>query len=78
MFCKYNNIFGNVRKGLHSYRIYDLAIIDIILTILAAYIIKKYYNFENFIFICIKLFLLGIIFHRIFCVRTTIDKLLFK
>lgn len=78
MFCKYKNIFGKIKEGLHSYRIYNIAIIDVLLTIIVAYII--YYMFPRYKFslILLLLFLLGIIAHRLFCVRTTIDKLVFK
>jgi hypothetical protein len=76
MLCKYKHIFGIPGEGLHKYRIFDIAIIDVLLTIILAIIIS-YLVKINFIIIFIILFLVGIIMHRIFCVRTTIDKLLF-
>ena len=36
--CKYSELFGKVKGGVHSYRIYDIAIIDVISTIIGAYI----------------------------------------
>ena len=79
MFCKYKNILGKINEGIHSYRICDIAIMDVILTILGSFLIKKNifpkYNFLN---ILIIMFIIGIISHRLFCVRTTIDKFLFK
>ncbi len=75
--CKYKDIFGKPREGLHSYRIFDIAIVDLVLTILVAFLIKLLKPQIEFIWIFSSLFLTGIIFHRIFCVRTTIDKLLF-
>ena len=77
MLCKYKNVLGTVNTGLHSYRILDIAIVDVILTILLAYIVKLIFPNKKFILILVLLFLLGIILHRLFCVRTTIDKLLF-
>lgn len=74
--CKYKNILGEPGKGVHSFRMFGIAIIDVILTIIAAYLISYFYKF-NFVYTLIGLFLLGIFLHRIFCVRTTIDKLLF-
>ena len=76
--CKYKNIFGSPGEGVHSYRIYNIAIVDVLTTILVAYIIYLFLPKYNFFFILICLFLLGIIFHRLFCVRTTVDKLLFN
>jgi hypothetical protein len=77
MFCEYSNIFGKPNEGLHSIRLFDIAIIDVILTIMAAYLLNIMLNGNNFILILIVLFISGIILHRLFCVRTTVDKYLF-
>jgi hypothetical protein len=77
MFCKYKNMFGEVGKDIHSYRLFNLAIVDILATIIVAFIIHLIFPNISFIYILLFLFILGIILHRIFCVRTTIDKLLF-
>ena len=77
MYCKYKTMFGEVGKGLHSYRILDIAIIDVLLTILGAYLIHRLFPRLNFNAILFILVILGIILHRLFCVRTKVDKLLF-
>lgn len=77
MFCKYKNIFGKVGEGVHSIRVLDIAVVDVIFTILAAYIIHRYRPAYSFYCILLILFIFGIVLHRVFCVRTTIDKLLF-
>lgn len=77
MLCKYSDIFGKPKQGVHSIRLFDIAIIDLLMTLLLAYIISVYFN-KNFIIISFVLFISGIILHRLFCVRTTIDKILFK
>jgi len=74
--CKYKDIFGKPNEGAHSYRIFNIAIVDVVLTILAAYLLSIFTGYK-FIYTVIFMFILGIISHRIFCVRTTIDKLLF-
>jgi len=74
--CPYKNIFGKPKEGAHSHRIFNIAIVDVVSTIIGAYIISKIGNY-NFNSTLIILFLLGIILHRLFCVRTTIDKILF-
>jgi len=74
--CKYNTIFGKPNEGLHSYRLFNIAVIDVFATVILAYIIHKLTKYK-FIYILLILFGLGIIFHRLFCVKTTIDKLLF-
>jgi hypothetical protein len=77
MLCKYKDIFGKAGEGAHSYRIFNVAVVDVILTIVAAFIIHLFIPKYSFIYILILLFITGIIMHRLFCVRTTIDKLLF-
>ena len=77
MLCKYKDIFGKVGEGVHSYRVFNIAIVDVLLTILGAFIIHLFLPKYKFITILLSLFISGIILHRIFCVRTTIDKLLF-
>ena len=74
--CKYKNILGQPGKGIHSYRLFGVAIADVIMTIIGAYILSWIFKL-SFIKTLIFLFLLGIILHRLFCVRTTVDKLLF-
>jgi hypothetical protein len=75
--CKYKNILGVPRQGPHSYRIFNIAIVDVLLTLILAYIISYIYKM-SFVKTSITLFILGIILHRVFCVRTTIDKLIFS
>jgi hypothetical protein len=77
MLCKYKNIFGDINTGVHSYRIFNIAIIDVLGTIFIAYIIYIFNPKINFFYILLCLFLLGIILHHIFCVKTTIDKIIF-
>jgi hypothetical protein len=75
--CYYNNIFGIPKEGLHKYRLFNIAIVDIILTILVALIITYFFNL-NFINILLILFIIGIILHKLFCVNTTINNLIFN
>ena len=74
--CKFKDILGIPNKGVHSYRIFGVAIIDVIMTIIGAIILARIFRW-NFVYTLVSLFLLGIVLHRLFCVRTTIDKLLF-
>jgi hypothetical protein len=74
--CKYKNILGNV-DDKSGFRILGIRAMDIIITIVIGFGISKFYKLD-LKKVLIILFLLGIILHRLFCVRTTIDKLLFK
>jgi len=78
MLCDYSEIFGKVGEGVHSYRIFDVAIIDVVMTMIGAYFLQKTLKKYEYYEVLLGLFLLGIILHRLFCVRTTIDKLLFN
>ena len=77
MSCPYSNMFGKVGEGVHSYRLFNLAIVDVIFTIIGAYIFHLLFPSYSFFTILAFLFLLGIVLHRLFCVRTTVDKFLF-
>ena len=83
MFCKFKNIFGKPGEGIHKYRIFNIAIVDVVATVILGYIIHiinqklKIFPKIKFWYILVALFILSIVAHRLFCVRTTIDKLLF-
>jgi len=78
MFCEYKDIFGKVGEGVHSYRIFNIAVVDVLATIIMAYLLNIFiFPKRSFIKLTIILFLLGIILHRLFCVKTTIDKYIF-
>lgn len=78
-FCKYKDIFGKPKEGIHSIRFMNISVIDVLLTILLAIFIKTYmFKETETIIILLSTFIIGIIFHRIFCVKTTIHKLLFE
>lgn len=74
--CKYSDMFGAPGTGVHSYRFFDIAVIDYSLTVVVAILISYYYKW-NFTYVLVGLFLFGIVAHRVFCVRTTIDRMLF-
>jgi uncharacterized membrane protein len=75
-FKQFSDILGKPNEGVHSYRIFNIAIVDVILTVIGAMILSYVFNI-NFLLILILLFLLGIVLHRLFCVNTTINKFIF-
>jgi fatty acid desaturase len=77
MSCPYTNIFGKPGEGVHSYRIFDIAVIDVALTIVVGIMIANSFKWSIWIVLG-TLFFLGIVLHRMFCVRTTVDKWLFS
>ena len=74
--CKYRNALGVPGKGLHEYRFMGIAVVDLALTIVAAILIAKMAGWPS-IYVLGGLLVLGVLAHRMFCVRTTVDRLLF-
>lgn len=58
--------FREPREGIHSIRVLDIAIVDLFLTILAAYVISK----KHFIAVFIVLMILSVIIHTILGIKT--------
>ncbi len=58
-----------------SVRLFNVAVVDVVMTIASAWIIARVFK-KDFFKTLVILFLLGIVMHRLFCVRTTVDKLL--
>jgi hypothetical protein len=77
MLCQYKDIFGKVGEGVHSYRLFNIAVVDVVATILGAFVLS-YVTHKSFMGMLFALFITGIALHHLFCVRTTVDKLLFN
>lgn len=74
--CKYKDSLGKPNEGVHARRIFGVAFWDVFMTIVGGALIAKWFRVDTGKTI-LTLFVLGILAHRVFCVRTTIDKLLF-
>ena len=50
-FNKMREIFGKEGEGVHSYRIFNIAIVDVIATIIGAYLLSIFFkiNFQKFL-----------------------------
>ena len=75
--CKYKDIIGKPREGIHSYRFMDFAIIDVIVTIIGVYYLSQYTKY-NFYKVLLFVFILMIIIHKLFCVNTKLNSLIFN
>ena len=76
-FCKYKDLFGEPKDGLRKYRIFDIAIYDTTVVLLIGAVFA-WFTKVNIWTVWLVLFLSGILVHRLFCVRTGVDKLLFS
>ena len=74
--CQYKNAFGKPREGIRKYRIFDIAIFDTVVTIIVVYFLAWLFRWPFYPLLAF-VFILGIILHRAFCVRTGIDKIVF-
>ena len=76
-FCQYKDIIGKPGEGAHSYRFLGFAVVDTVTVIIAALLVAWYFKW-NVWYTLVGFFITGILVHRLFCVRTTVDKLLFS
>lgn len=76
-FCKYKNVLGEPNVGLRKYRIFDIALFDTLVVILFGILISYVTGYKLWM-VLVVLFISGIIVHRLFCVRTGVDRLLFS
>jgi uncharacterized membrane protein len=74
--CRYKDIFGRPREGAHAYRIFDIAVVDVAATVFVAFLVARIFSL-SFWKSLVVLFIIGILSHRAFCVRTTVDKWVF-
>lgn len=74
--CKYKHLFGKPDEGIRKYRIFDIAIYDTAVVIMIGLIFSYFTGYNIWLTLAV-LFISGIIAHRMFCVRTGLDKLLF-
>lgn len=70
-------MFGIPGEGLRKYRIFDIAILDTAVVIIIGILISYFTGYNLWITLAV-LFISGIIAHRIFCVRSGADKMLFS
>lgn len=78
MACKYKDALGKPGEKAHKIRIplLDVALVDVALTLAVAVGISLLTNWPVWL-VFLVLLVLGIAVHRIFCVRTKVDRALF-
>ena len=76
MLSDLSNIFGAPGTGIHSVRLGGLAIVDVVLSLVLSLCITLGTG-QNMTQISLCVFLAGIALHRLFNVKTTIDRAIF-
>ena len=73
--CRYKNALGTPGAGAHTH-VAGIALFDVAATLLAAWGLSMNFRLP-FWQPAAGLFAAGVVLHRLFCVRTTVDRLLF-
>jgi len=73
---KYKNVFGAPGTGVHKYKFKGTAIVDYFLTIAGAFVIT-YFTDIPLVITTIGLFLIGIVLHYLFGIKTQVLKFIF-
>jgi len=75
MLCPYKDSLGVPGQGFHTHFM-GIAVMDVLGTILLSEVIVYLCNTPRMVTF-LAVFVTGIVLHRVFCVRTTLDKYLF-
>ena len=75
-FCQYKDLLGKSGTGLHSIRLFNVAVVDVATTVALAWLFTKIVPIP-FWFSLVFWLVMGIFLHQLFCVRTTINSALF-
>jgi hypothetical protein len=74
--CKYKHVFGKEKEGVHSIRVFNIAVVDVVFSLLGAWCIS-YATGVPLAWCVIGVFVTGVVAHRLFCVNTTINTYIF-
>ncbi len=75
--CKYRDMFGEPGKGIHAYRIFGMAAVDLVVTAFVAIILSRWFMPRiGVIPMFAGLFISSIAIHRAFCVNTAVIRAL--
>lgn len=74
--CPYRHVFGKEREGVHSIRVFDIAVVDLGLTVIAAVILARFLKLHVLVVFAV-LMIVAVVAHRLFCVNTTVNRFLF-
>ncbi len=79
--CKYRDVLGVPGRGFHSARLFGFARNDLLGTLFIAFLIALLFYRKklliSFLTLSVILLIVGILLHRLFCVNTTLNKMIF-
>lgn len=76
---KHRDLLGKAGSvsGLRKYRIFGIALLDVSVVMMICYFISRLMGYSYWITLVI-IFVIGVVVHRLFDVRTAVDKMLFS
>ena len=74
--CKYRHIFGKEGEGVHSIRLFNIAVVDLVLTVIGSYFISMYFD-VSFWPVLLVVLVISVLVHKLFCVDTTFTRFIF-
>lgn len=76
--CQYRDIFGQVGTGIHSYRIFDIAVVDLLATVFLGVLLKGIFTIKlDLVWVVLFFILVSIPIHMLFCVETRLVRLIY-
>ena len=78
MSCQYANILGIPGKGIHKFRLGNVAIVDLVLTLILALGLSYIPGSPPFTIWIIILLLLSMVLHALLCTDTSVNKWLYS
>jgi Kef-type K+ transport system membrane component KefB len=73
----FDDIIGVPNVGIHSYKIFGISYIDVVVVLIGAIMIAWFMKW-SYVKTIVGTFILGIVVHKLLCVRSTVDKLIFS
>ncbi len=77
--CRYKDLLGAPGQGLHRFQVGGVAVADVAASVVLALLVAWAVGFgwRSFVVALVAVLAVGVLLHRLFCVRTTVDRWIF-
>lgn len=76
MLCKYKDLFGIPKQGIHAFRVFGTPVVDVLVTLVLAIIMSPLVDSPAFgsrvLLMFSIVYILSIFVHKLFCVKTNL------
>lgn len=73
MMCQYKELFGKPNEGVHKYRLFGVAAVDLIGTIVIAWLVARWIK-KSFWIVFVSAMAIAVLLHKLFCVKTALNE----